>query len=235
MLETFDSFLLQLSKFQVVLNNLISLQKIFKYILTNFAVLFSGFKYKMNGRCTSLVIVCLVSVFLHFPAAGHFWTSVRNSSFCFWTRSLSNGQTHYMFLHQTTTGKERSFVIFDSTWNKENSLLDCITSNNHAATKSFSSKCQKAQDGPFSDIPDGRFNISMLVEPDGPCVVVGQLPELSVPLRRTRDLEIMDRKTISRNSGESSQKLKRSKRAWMIPGTVWCGSGNKASDFSDLG
>ncbi|KAB5543386.1 hypothetical protein PHYPO_G00078470 [Pangasianodon hypophthalmus] len=75
----------------------------------------------------------------------------------------------------------------------------------------------------------------MLVEPDGPCVAVGYLPELRVPVRRTRDLESMDRKTVYQNSGESSQNLKRSKRAWMIPGTLWCGSGNKASDFSDLG
>lgn len=188
----------------------------------------------MNGHCLSLVIVCLVSIFLDF-SAGHFWTSARNSNFCFWTSSISNGQTHYMFLHQTTVGKERTLVLFDSIWNKENSLVDCITSNNRAVIKNFSSKCWIVRDRPFSDIPDGRFNISILVEPDGPCAALGQLPELGVPVRRTRDLESMDRKTIYQNSGESSQKLKRSKRAWMIPGTLWCGSGNKASAFSDLG
>lgn len=188
----------------------------------------------MNGHCLSLVIVCLVSFFLDF-SAGHFWTSARNSNFCFWTSSISNGQIHHMFLHQTTVGKERTLVLFDSIWNKENSLVDCITSNNRAVIKNFSSKCWIVRDRPFSDIPDGRFNISILVEPDGPCAALGQLPELGVPVRRTRDLESMDRKTIYQNSGESSQKLKRSKRAWMIPGTLWCGSGNKASVFSDLG
>ncbi|KAI5099748.1 group 3 secretory phospholipase A2 precursor [Silurus meridionalis] len=45
----------------------------------------------------------------------------------------------------------------------------------------------------------------------------------------------MDRNIINRNNGESFQKLKRSKRAWLVPGTLWCGSGNKASNFSDLG
>lgn len=189
----------------------------------------------MNGRCLFLVIVCLVSVLLDSSAAGHFGASARASHFCFWTSSISNGQTHYMFLHQTTDGMERSFVLFDSIWKEENSLVDCITSNKRAVIKSFSSKCRKARNGPYSDIPDGRFNISMLVEPDGPCVAVGRLPELRVPVRRTRDLESMDCKTIYRKSGESSQKLKRSKRAWMIPGTLWCGSGNKASSFSDLG
>lgn len=189
----------------------------------------------MNGCCLFFLIACLVSILLDFSAAGHFLTSTRNSDFCFWTSSISNGQTHYMFLHQTTVGKERRFVLFDSIWNMENHLVDCITSNNRAVIKSFSSKCWKARDRPFSDVPDGRFNISMLLEPDGPCVSVRHLPEPMVPMRMTRDLDNMDRKTIYQNSGESSQKRKRSKRAWMIPGTLWCGSGNKASSFSDLG
>ncbi|XP_047660507.1 group 3 secretory phospholipase A2 [Tachysurus fulvidraco] len=189
----------------------------------------------MNGLCLSLLILSLVLVFFYFSAAGHFWTSGRNSYFCLWTNSISNGQTHYMFLHQTTVGKERSFVLFDSIWNKENSLIECITSNNHAVIKSFSSKCWKDRSRLFSDIPDGRFNISKLIEPDGLCVDVGHLPELRLPVRRKRDNEYKDSKTVYQNNGETFQKPKRSKRAWMIPGTLWCGSGNKASDFSDLG
>ncbi|XP_053332128.1 group 3 secretory phospholipase A2 [Clarias gariepinus] len=187
----------------------------------------------MYGRCYFLVTVYLVSVSLDFSAAGRFRTS--NSNFCFWTRSISNGRTHHMFLHQTTAGKERSITLFDSIWNKQNNLVECMTSNNHAAIKGFSWKCWKARDRPFSANPDGRFNISMLVKPDGPCVAVGHPPELIMPLRRTRDLERMDYQSIYQKSGDSSQKLQRSKRAWMIPGTLWCGSGNKASAFSDLG
>lgn len=186
----------------------------------------------MNGRCFFLVIVCLGAVFLNFFAAGHFLTFARNSSFCFWTNSVLNGQTQYMFLHQSSLSKARSFVLFDSIWDKENSLVECITSNNHAVIKSFSSKCWKARDRPLSDVPDGRFNISMLFEPDGPCVAAGHLPELKVLVRRNRDLESMDRTTVYQSS---LQKLKRAKRALLIPGTLWCGSGNKASNFSDLG
>ncbi|KAI5624390.1 group 3 secretory phospholipase A2 precursor, partial [Silurus asotus] len=184
----------------------------------------------MNGHYLFLVIVCLVSVLIDFSAAIHLGISARDSISCFWINSISNGQTHYMFLHQTTVGKERSFVLFDSIWSKENSLVDCIASSNSAVINSFLSKCWNA-----SDKPDGHFNISMLVEPDGPCVAVGQSPELRKPVRRTRDLQSMDRKIIYRNNGESFQKLKRSKRAWLVPGTLWCGSGNKASNFSDLG
>lgn len=187
----------------------------------------------MNGHCLFCFTVCLVSVLLDCFAAGNFLTSSSDRYFCFWTSSISNGQTQYMFLHQTTVGQERSFVLLDTVWNKENSLVDCITSNKRAVIKSFSSKCWRAGDGSFSDNPDGRFNVSILFEPDGPCVDVGHLPELSMPVRRIRDLDSVERKTIYQNSGEGSQK--RSKRAWMIPGTLWCGSGNKASNFSDLG
>ncbi|XP_066506515.1 group 3 secretory phospholipase A2 [Hoplias malabaricus] len=172
-------------------------------------------------------------------AAGNFQTFEGGSkSFCFWSKSISKRRTHFTFLHQTGEVNKTSLVLFDSVWSRENSLLDCITSNDQSVTESYVSKCWEAGSRSFSETPDGRFNISELVEPAGPCMAVGRLAGLRGRSgRRSRDLESIDHKTASmrQTNGETGLKLRRSKRAWLIPGTLWCGAGNKALDFADLG
>ncbi|XP_062869693.1 group 3 secretory phospholipase A2 [Trichomycterus rosablanca] len=143
-----------------------------------------------------------------------------------------------MFLYQPAVETEESFLLIDSTWSVENDLLDCIMSNDQAVIESYASKClEDGESRPFSEAPDERFDIGTLVEPSGPCVSVGHLAGLRAPGRRTRDLQQhYTGNTMSQGDGaDGSKKLRRSKRAWMIPGTLWCGAGNKASAFSDLG
>uniref|UniRef100_A0A8B9H0N0 phospholipase A2 n=1 Tax=Astyanax mexicanus TaxID=7994 RepID=A0A8B9H0N0_ASTMX len=184
---------------------------------------------------------CLVLLLLNFSAATHFQTQPSNSSstFCFWTKSISNGRTSYMFLHRThSRSGETSLVLFDSIWTKDNTLVDCVTSSNQVVTKSYVSQCWEPGATIFSRIPDERFNVSKLVDPAGPCEgTVGRLahPRQSVR-RRSRDLESVDRQDGETLSGESSgQKSRRSKRAWIVPGTLWCGAGHSALDFTELG
>uniref|UniRef100_A0A672SPP7 phospholipase A2 n=1 Tax=Sinocyclocheilus grahami TaxID=75366 RepID=A0A672SPP7_SINGR len=152
-------------------------------------------------------------------------------TFCIWTRSASDGQTQYAFLRRTQT----SLRLYDSIWNKNNSLFSCITSDEQSVIESYLSRCW--EDSSFSKTLDERFDIRELIEPHGPCEAAGITEEFTASVRRARDPRSVEPDGFERqDSGESSrQTLHRSKRAWMIPGTLWCGSGNKAMDFVDLG
>ncbi|XP_067255054.1 group 3 secretory phospholipase A2 [Chanodichthys erythropterus] len=155
----------------------------------------------------------------------------KSSTYCIWTRSTSGGQTQYAFLRRTQT----SLLLFDSIWNKNNSLFSCITSDEQSVIERYLSRCW--EDSSFSETLDARFDISQLIEPDGPCEAAGITEEFTASVRRARDLKSVEPDgSVYQDSGESSrQTLHRSKRSWMIPGTLWCGSGNKATGFTDLG
>lgn len=179
-------------------------------------------------------VLYISMLFLDSSSAGHLKTSnPKNSTFCFWTRSTSDGQTRYVFLRKTQT----SLHLYDSIWNKNNSLYSCITSNQQSVIKSYMSRCWDLRSSSFTESPDVRFNISQLVEPDGPCQTAHILKGITESVRKARDLRSVDPDgSVQQDNGRTTDlKLRRSKRAWMIPGTVWCGSGNKASNFSDLG
>ncbi|XP_067289205.1 group 3 secretory phospholipase A2 [Pseudorasbora parva] len=152
-------------------------------------------------------------------------------TYCIWSRSTSAGQTQYAFLRRTQT----SLLLYNSIWNKNNHLFSCVTSDEQSVIESYLSRCW--EDGSFSESIDARFDISQLIEADGPCEAAGITEEFTASVRRARHLMSVEADgSVYQDSGERSrQTLHRSKRAWMIPGTMWCGSGNKAAGFTDLG
>lgn len=196
----------------------------------------STFKTTMNGQYISQLVAWVLLLFCDFSSAGNFKTA-DHKTHCFWTNSITDGQTQYMFLYRSAEEPGRSFLLIDSIWSMENDLLDCIISTDQAVIESYSSKCFEAsQSTAFSETPDERFNVSILAEPNGPCVAVDSLAQNGASGRRTRDLQHQyTGTTLSQGGADGLKKLRRSKRAWMIPGTMWCGAGNKASAFSDLG
>nr|AAI08012.1 Zgc:123275 [Danio rerio] len=172
----------------------------------------------------------IVSIFMLFH--GCFSTNDMNSdTYCIWTRSVSGGRTQYAFLQRTQT----SLILYDSIWKQNNRLFSCVKSNEQSITDSYMSRC--LEDSSFSELLDERFDISVLTEADGPCEVAGVTEEFAASVRRARDLMSVEPDGfVEQDSDVSSIKtLQRSKRAWMIPGTLWCGSGNKATGWTDLG
>ncbi|XP_043087611.1 group 3 secretory phospholipase A2 isoform X2 [Puntigrus tetrazona] len=154
-----------------------------------------------------------------------------SDTFCIWTRSASEGRTQHAFLRRTQT----SLLLYDSIWDENDRLFSCVTSDEQPVIESYLYRCR--EDGSFSKALDGRFDVRELVEPHGPCEAAGAAEEFTASVRRTRDLGSVESDGLERqDGGESSrQMLQRSKRALMIPGTLWCGSGNKAMAFGDLG
>ncbi|XP_077099875.1 group 3 secretory phospholipase A2 [Siphateles boraxobius] len=167
--------------------------------------------------------VCLFMLFHGCFSADRF----KRSTYCIWSRSTSAGRTQYAFLRRTQT----SLLLYNSIWNKNNSLFSCITSDEQSVIESYLSRCR--EDGSFSESLDARFDISELTDPDGSCEAAGITQEFTASVRRARDLMSVEAEdgSVSRDT----QTLRRAKRAWMIPGTLWCGSGNKAAGFTDLG
>ncbi|TRY90199.1 hypothetical protein DNTS_013041 [Danionella cerebrum] len=182
----------------------------------------------MITRLISLAALCL---FLRLQSCVAADSSDRANAYCIWTRSVSSGQTQYVFLRKT----DMSLTLYDSIWNKDNSLSRCITSDEHGVIESYLSRCWEGV-GSFSETPDARFDMALLTDPTGPCQTAGLTEESTLSVRKPRDLGSVHEGSVNQERREgSSQTLHRSKRAWMIPGTLWCGSGNKAEAFSDLG
>ncbi|KAG1971287.1 group 3 secretory phospholipase A2 [Pimephales promelas] len=152
---------------------------------------------------------------------------LKRSTFCIWSRSTLAGRTQCAFLRRTPT----SLLLYNSIWNQNNSLLSCITSDEQSVIESYLSRCR--EDSSFSESLDARFDVSELTAPGGSCEAAGITEEFTASVRRARDLMSVgaDDGSVYRHT----QALRRSKRAWMIPGTLWCGSGNKAAGFTDLG
>uniref|UniRef100_A0A8C1RJ50 phospholipase A2 n=1 Tax=Cyprinus carpio TaxID=7962 RepID=A0A8C1RJ50_CYPCA len=177
------------------------------------------------------LLQAVLYLFMLFHAGFSADNSEKSSTLCIWTRSTSGGQIQYAFLHRTQT----SLLLYDSIWNKNNSLFSCMTSDEQSVIESYLSRCW--EDSSFSKMLDERFDISELIDPHGPCEAAGITEEFTASVWRARDLRSVGPDGFAhQDSGESStQTLHRSKRAWMIPGTLWCGSGNKAMAFGDLG
>ncbi|KAM7392406.1 hypothetical protein PAMA_007497 [Pampus argenteus] len=148
-----------------------------------------------------------------------------SSIFCSWTKVTSN-EVHYTFLRQAAS----SLRLYHSAWSGEGAhLLGCSWSDDAAVIQNYFSVCQEA----FSHHPDIRhFDLDSMFETEDVCVSLAhpQVAELMEPTgkRAARSVEGRD----ERSEVKTHQRVK---RGFIVPGTLWCGSGNKAPSYADLG
>ncbi|MEE6469113.1 hypothetical protein FKM82_008509 [Ascaphus truei] len=116
-------------------------------------------------------------------------------------------------LHQATDGKE--LVI--STWDSRRQLVSCYVDRDEEAVTSFLSRCRVEREK--REAPgDNWFSEARLA-----C----QLFHRAAPSgaqSHNRDI-----------TASTEQQLHRVKRGFTYPGTLWCGAGNNADTYEDLG
>ncbi|GLD56775.1 group 3 secretory phospholipase A2-like protein [Lates japonicus] len=176
-----------------------------------------------------LVTVILTSSLLR-------WTAAQASILCSWTKVLPNEEVHYSFLRQDSP----SARLYHSAWSGERALLGCAWSEDASVIQNYLSLClERAQE--FSDHPDQNFDLDSLFDDGGQCVSVAspKVAELGYhsgkrPVRSAGGLL-----TAENSQGQDERSEVRThvrvKRGFIVPGTLWCGSGNKAPSYADLG
>ncbi|KAM3874233.1 group 3 secretory phospholipase A2 [Diretmus argenteus] len=152
---------------------------------------------------------------------------------CAWIKVMSNEEAHYTFLRRASPSPR----LYHTVWSAERTLLNCAYSDDATVIRGYLSMCRE-RTGNFSDHQDEHFNIAPVFAKEELCVAVAS-PRVSRRGERTggrpgRSVGLpSENGQGQRSSGVESHR--RVKRGFIVPGTLWCGSGNKAPSYSDLG
>lgn len=152
-------------------------------------------------------------------------TAVGASILCAWTKVLPAGEVHYSFLRRSSRPASPSLRLYHSSWSEERALLGCAWSDEAAVIRNYFTLCRERAHH-FSDHPDENLDVDSIFEAEDQCVSLAPAGRRSV--RSVNGHEGED----GRSEGRIHQRVKRS---FIVPGTLWCGSGNKAPSYQDLG
>lgn len=153
------------------------------------------------------------------------------SVFCARRKVLSTNGVHYMFLRNTPRQAPPSLRLYQGSWSHGRALLSCAWSDDAAAIRDYLSQCrERAQE--YSDHLEESLDTDSLFGAADPCVAVGA-PNLGERTGKRRSAGSSPPGV--QGDGSEGRILHRVKRGFIVPGTLWCGSGSKAPSFGDLG
>ena len=174
-----------------------------------------------------LSIVVVVSVLAQATAAQD---GTASGHFCP-TLSSAAGKAHEARLTFLQLAPLGHLVLYLSVWTEDNQLVRCSVNSNPSITEEYLSHCKEEPDAQ-TDAAIRRLNISaLLASPDrNPCAPDVARQPVSVRLT-TRRGDGWDPDPAS----ETPEVKARRKRSWFFPGTLWCGVGSRAMEYSQLG
>ncbi|KAI5088458.1 group 3 secretory phospholipase A2-like, partial [Silurus meridionalis] len=135
--------------------------------------------------------------------------------FCFHVKS-ELGRTQCSFLRRPSA--EASVLFYWSIWTADDRVEECSISAEPAVLHNYRSVCNEQSMWDLHKTSPRNINITALFEPDSPC-----------------ELQSVGRWNLRPQKYLDTAQKKRQKRAWIFPGTLWCGHGSRAGEYEQLG
>ncbi|KAG7470619.1 hypothetical protein MATL_G00115830 [Megalops atlanticus] len=152
-----------------------------------------------------------------------------NATFC--TKMSSIGQN---YLHQITDGIEEVRSVYDQMGN----LVDCSVTGNQIQVKAFMYVCRLGLKNQRVKTEYSATSLADMAEAKSNCQAFRMRSQLTSAIKSSTDPKpetVGEERKTNPASGETGQALRRSKRGFTYPGTLWCGAGNIADNYDHLG
>ncbi|XP_074057163.1 group 3 secretory phospholipase A2 [Macrotis lagotis] len=151
-----------------------------------------------------------------------------NNTFCHLAvpRKVPASPLHSLsFLSLGTDG----LVLFHTSWNEQGHLLECVYWQEAPIVLSYQAACAQERGGEPSP--------GMVAHPPRPLLrgLLGALQKQQDVCGRTEKEPPRWGKEEIKGRAQGEEVLRRVRRGWTMPGTLWCGVGDSAANSSDLG
>uniref|UniRef100_A0A3Q2NQ41 Phospholipase A2 group III n=1 Tax=Fundulus heteroclitus TaxID=8078 RepID=A0A3Q2NQ41_FUNHE len=159
-------------------------------------------------------------------------TAAQASIHCSWTKVSSKDQVHVSFLRGAQLSSVASLRLYHSVWSGEGALLGCTWSDDAALIQRYLSLC-RGRTQAFSKHAAPIFKMDSLFDADQ-CVSLAS-PGFGKLVEHRGGRHVRSFGDQGEDERSEARTHTRVKRGFIVPGTLWCGSGNKAPSYADLG
>ncbi|XP_073334652.1 group 3 secretory phospholipase A2 isoform X2 [Pagrus major] len=156
------------------------------------------------------------------------WSPAGASLSCASITVLDNTDVIYTFL------RSDPLRLYSSSWTGQRALLGCAWSDDAALIQKYSSRCRQ-RTHEFTDHPNENYDVDSMFEREDLCVSAGDAWSRERTGERSAAAGSLPENHQGRAERSEVRRLQRVKRGFIVPGTLWCGSGNKAPSYEDLG